>query len=511
MPLVAQCSKLCQLRKHRHFSSVETDLIESISFRLIRYNRPSRYNPHFRQVRAGLGIAQCLLEFPLNRRRMKLVNSCITSAQVIAMVLSGFVVFTKQAEGQSVFVSNRQVELSLPDLQTSEFRPNQRTQVRIGLPNAYPTSADRLVVQPKVQVGTAVEMADPMDPSWLTSHRPSAELTGEEQLNISQEVLPPPLSSPADQPASKRQSVVVDSAPPFFESMMDSAPLNPVRRRLSSNGSGLGHERLAFSLFDIDPAQPFNNFRIRAVLASRMHLPDRAEYFWAKAGSVKGPPLGESRMNYQEGRMRMELGSKKFSTAFEVPFRSTDPQVNENHAGLGDMQLIVKTVLLDGNQWMLTQYFGTHFATGNAAAGLGTGHVSLEPGMLFRNKLQENTWMHGELKFWFPLGADPQHGGQVLKFATGFNSVWFETDHNGWIPSIEIVAFSVLNGMATDSAGTLRPIDHDAIFYVTPGLHYVTDQKGDFGLFEVGSAVSLAVSKERFTDSTWNFDMRWSW
>ena len=209
--------------------------------------------------------------------------------------------------------------------------------------------------------------------------------------------------------------------------------------------------------------------------------------------------------------MRMELGSKKLSTAFEVPFRSTDPQVNENHAGLGDIQLIVKTVLLDGNQWMLTQYFGTHFASGNSAAGLGTGHVSLEPGMLFRNEFRENTWMHGELKFWFPTGADPQHGGQVLKFATGFNQVWMETDHNAWLPSIEMVAYSVLNGKATDSSGALRAIDHDAIFYLTPGLHYVVDQKGDFGLFEIGSAVSLAISRERFTDSTWNFDMRWSW
>ncbi len=452
---------------------------------------------------------QWVKELLLDRRRLKLLNPCIVAAQVVAIVLGGFVFTNDQAAGQSASVSNRQV--SGPSVQSTEFHPNQLAQVKIGLPNAYATSSDRLVVQPKVQIATAVEMANPMDPSWLTSHRPSAEFTGEEQLNISQEALPPPQSSPAGQPGFNRPSVVVESAPPFFESMLDSTPTIPVRRRPNFNGSGLGHERLAFSLFDIDPAQPFNNFRIRAVLANRMRLPDRAEYFWAKAGGGKGPPKGESAINYQEARMRMELGSKKLSTAFEVPFRSTDPKENENHAGLGDMQLIVKTVLLDGKQWMLTQYFGTHFASGNSAAGLGTGHVSLEPGLLFRNEFRENTWMHGELKFWFPLGADPQHGGQVLKFATGFNRVWLETDHNAWIPSVEIVAFSLLNGMATDSMGSLRPIDHDAIFYLTPGLHYVVDNKGDFGLFEIGSAVSLAVSKERFTDSTWNFDMRWSW
>ena len=93
---------------------------------------------------------------------MKLVNSCITLAQVVVLVLGGFVDFTNQAIAQSAFVSNGQVELSSPNVQSPAFRPNQRAQVRIGLPNAYSTSADRLVVQPKVQIGTAVEMADPI-------------------------------------------------------------------------------------------------------------------------------------------------------------------------------------------------------------------------------------------------------------------------------------------------------------------------------------------------------------
>lgn len=434
------------------------------------------------------------------------------SAQVIALALGGFVFLNERVDAQSVLESVVQPVPNRASFQSNEYRPNQRTQVEIGLPNAYSTTSDRLVVEPKVQVGTTVELANPTDPNWLASHRPSAELTGDEQLNL-QEVLPAPSPTlPGELPAIGRQSLVVESvAPPFFESLVETAPVHSKRRRPGCGESGLGRERLAFSLFDIDTAQPFNNFRIRAVLANRMHLPDRSEYFWAKAGGPKGPLNGESITNYQEARMRMELGSKKFSTAFEVPFRSTDPEINENHAGLGDMQLIVKTVLLDGNQWMLTQYFGTHFASGNAAAGLGTGHVSLEPGILFRNEFREETWMHGELKFLFPLGGDPQHAGQVLKFATGFNTVWSETDHNAWIPSVEIVAFSVLNGLATDAAGTIRPIDHDAIFYLTPGLHYAVDNKGDFGLFEIGSSVALALTKERFTDSSWNFDMRWSW
>jgi hypothetical protein len=465
---------------------------------------------------------------------MKHPNASIITAQCAAIMLACFAVVAP-SNGQSPVLVPVQVPVQMPvqmpekisvlsfdqsppaglaSFPTPVFRSGERTQVHVSLPTALPTTADRLIVQPEVQVGT--EMVDSLDSNWLSSHRPSAILSADDdQYSIVQEVIPsPPALSPRMEvpPPLSRQSILEEPVTPYFETMVNSVPL-PVRKRsfFCCGSGGLGRERLAFSLFDIDPAQPFNNFRVRTVVGNRMRLPDRAEYFWAKAGSPKGPPLGESVLNYQEARLRMELGSKKFSTAFEVPFRSVDPQFNENHAGLGDLQLITKTVLLDGEQWMLTQYFGTHFATGHAAAGMGTGRFGLEPGMLFRNEFRENTWMHGELKFWFPLGADPQHGGQVLKLATGLSHVWAETDQTAWIPSLELTSFSVLNGLATDALGTIRPIDQDTIFNLTPGLHYAVDKNGDFGLFEIGSSIALAVSDERFTDSTWNFDLRWSW
>lgn len=393
-------------------------------------------------------------------------------------------------------------------------QPITNTQVTVGLPSASPSTYDRLLVQPQVQYGVPLnDSVNPMDPNWLMSHRPSAAFSSPEQLSLSQEMLPSPQPMQFGQPQYYGPPEPVEAAP-VFESLLDSAPPPlPIPRRLGfgSGEVGLGQERLAFALFDIDSAQPFNNLRIRAALANRMHLPDRAEYFWAKTVTGGGPPLPESVIDYQEARIRMETGSKKISTAFELPFRSTDPDINKNHAGLGDMQLIVKTVLLDGKSWMLTQYFGTRFASGNAKAGLGTGKVGLEPGLLFRNEFREDTWMHGELKFWFPLGADPVHGGQVLKLASGVNRVLHQTDHNAWIPSLELSAYSVLNGGATTATGLVRPVDHDAIFYLTPGMHYAVDNRGDFGLFEVGCAVSIAMSRERFSDDTWIFDMRWSW
>ncbi len=303
----------------------------------------------------------------------------------------------------------------------------------------------------------------------------------------------------------------VFEAPPIFDSVLQEMPRLSFSQVDPCGEAGLGRQRLAFSMFDIDSAQPFNNFRSRFVFARGMQLPDRAEYFWGRTVDRTGPPLGEDAVDYQDLRLRMEMGSKKFSTSFEVPFRAVDPERNGNHAGLGDMQLIVKTVLLDGKEWLLTQYFGTHFATGSSKMGLGTGHVGLEPGLLFRNEWDELTWIHGELKFWFPVGADPEHHGQVLKFATGINRVWMETDRSALLPSIELTNFTVLNGLARNSAGTLRRVDGDCIFYLTPGIRYAVDQNGDFGLFEVGSALSFPVSDQRFADTSMTIDLRWSY
>jgi len=392
------------------------------------------------------------------------------------------------------------------------------TPVSVGLPMYSSVSRGELIGHPKVVLGAPMnEVLSGTSAEWFAGQRPSADMSlmdpylNDESLPAPREALtnPPPNDFPSPNAFLPSRSLL---ATPIFEGVLSSTSNSPVRRRRNACGQGgLGADRLAFSLFDIDPAQPFNNFRIRTGLGYGFQLPDRSEYRWAKTRTGAGPPSGESTLNYQEARMRMELGSKKFSTAFEIPILAVDPQVNRNHAGLGDLQLVLKTVLLDGKDWMLTQYFGTRFPTGSAGAGLGSGHVSLEPGLLFRNRMREQTWMHGELKFWFPLGADPSHGGQVLKFATGFNTVWSETDTSAWLPSLEFSTFSFLNGMATDATGALRAIDGDGMLYVTPGLRYAVDRKGDMGLFEVGTAVSLATTRERMTDSTWLFDMRWSW
>lgn len=389
----------------------------------------------------------------------------------------------------------------------------------VGLPTAL-SHGNGLMVQPEVKLGPPMVVGSTeMDVRWLQMQRPSAQLTSPQMLTAFQEVVPPPpptaeIFDPATMQAAP---MPIQNIEPLFQDLVQSTPVIPHRHYWWRQwwercpGSGLGQERLAYSLFDLEPAQPFNNLRMRTQIARRMHLPDRAEAFWQRTVDRAGPPLGESRLDYQQLNMRMELGSKKLSTAFEVPIRATNPELNRNHAGLGDMNIAVKTVLLDGEQWLFAQQFTTFLPTGSPTMGLGRGKVALEPGLLVRNRWNDRTWIHGQFKFWFPLGADPQHSGQVLNAATGLNRVLWETDTASLVPSLEFSTYSVLNGLARDSSQAIRAVDGDTMFYITPGLHYAVDRKGDLGLFELGTGVSLATTNQRFTDSTWMFDVRWSW
>ncbi len=151
------------------------------------------------------------------------------------------------------------------------------------------------------------------------------------------------------------------------------------------------------------------------------------------------------------------------------------------------MNIAVKTVLLEGEQWLFAQQFTTFLPTGSPTMGLGRGKVALEPGLLVRNRWNDRTWIHGQFKFWFPLGADPQHSGQVLNAATGLNRVLWETDTASLVPSLEFSLYSVLNGLARDSftSDSRDRWRHDALHYSS--IHYAKDRKGDLGLFEFGT------------------------
>eukprot|EP00913_Durusdinium_trenchii_P028465 g26693.t1 len=267
----------------------------------------------------------------------------------------------------------------------------------------------------------------------------------------------------------------------------------------TSTDVGIGQERVMHAIFALDRTEPLNNVLIRYDSYRGMAFPDRAEYFWASTAT--GPPLPETRLDYQDLLFSMETGGDRFSMVTEIPIRMLDPVNNGNTAGLGDISFGPKAVLVKGKRWQLAHIFRTFLSTGSTLKGLGTGHVSLEPGLLIRYKWTPRTFLHGELKYRFPIGADPMFSGQVLRYGFGAATVLYETDTFAMLPTMEFVGWSVLDGRKTLPSGLVADVDGEMFFSVQPGLRFVLGPKGDLGLFEFGISGAANLSNNGFFDN----------
>jgi len=277
---------------------------------------------------------------------------------------------------------------------------------------------------------------------------------------------------------------------------------NPANR---SGDIGIGRERLAFAPFEMDSSQPSNNTLFRFDAAYGFPFPDRAEYLWAKPG--KGP-TAETEINYQDLRFRTEMGGESFSAITEISLRSLDPVTIENTTGMGDMNVATKVVMLDGKSWQLTQITRTYLTTGAASKGLGTGHVSLEPGVLATYRWRPTTFIHQELKYWFPLGGDPEHSGQVLRYGLGYSHLLYETDAFAMIHTCEFISFWFLDGAKGDPS---TDIDVERAYQLYPGIRFVADTGGDFGLVEFGCAGTFSMGQQSLFSSFLRLDLRFSY
>lgn len=273
---------------------------------------------------------------------------------------------------------------------------------------------------------------------------------------------------------------------------------------------GIGRERIMFAPFDIEVPLPGNFFAIRYDSADGLRSPDRAEYFWAKQGGL-GPDAGESRIDYQDLRFIMSAGGKRFSTITEVPLRFIDAAGNGGTGGLGNISIATKLLLIDGQHWKITQFFKTYLNTGSPKRGTANGHVSLEPGLLAQYEWSPTRYWFSELRYWFPTGADPSHGGNVLRYSLGTSKLWYETDTFAVIRTMEFVGTSVLSGRKTLPNGLIAvDVDSEHSMAILPGFRFVLGPAGDLGLFELGLQAGIATNKKGFYTSLGRIELRFN-
>jgi hypothetical protein len=280
----------------------------------------------------------------------------------------------------------------------------------------------------------------------------------------------------------------------------------------------LGTERVMHAISFVDTTQPMNNFRMRFDAAYDWVSPDRAEYFWAQIGGrgpATVPPSPAPNVDYQDIRTYMEIGGDKFSVGTDVPIRIVDPDGGyANTSGLSDINITTKLLFLDGHQWQITNLFRTHIPSGDANRGLGTGHASIEPGFAMRYKYSDYTYFHADLKYWVPLGGDPNFEGEVLNYGFAMSHVWRETDCFAVMPTIEFKGYAFLDGLQTESITTIPQVvdvDPEGILIVHPGIRWAWDHGTDCGLREVGIFGGFAATSDSLYQELLRLEFRWSW
>jgi hypothetical protein len=224
----------------------------------------------------------------------------------------------------------------------------------------------------------------------------------------------------------------------------------------------------------IDSAIVGNQFRMRFDAAYNNPIPDRAEFFYGQCGCFNGvpvanfapgPALPETGVDYQEFIPYLERAfSTNFSMFVETPIRLINPDVNQNAGGWGDVNFGFKYALIAHPDEYLTAQLRVYTPTGEPAVGLGTGHFSIEPSVLYFRRFTENWTLQAEFRDWIPISNSvtpngDNFAGNVLRYGVGLGyDIWLSCDDcnsQRITPVAEVVGWTILDGFGFDGTNLI--------------------------------------------------------
>jgi hypothetical protein len=251
-------------------------------------------------------------------------------------------------------------------------------------------------------------------------------------------------------------------------------------------------------------ARPATYTRLRWDHGHNLTEPDRSEYFWAQIGG-KGPALPERRVNYDELSLYAEMGGGAFSFFINTPYRSFRAEVNGGAGGFGDLTLGTKTMFLDSELLQMTFQLATTIPTGLTGRGLGVGHVSMEPSMIWAVKLYPGTYWQGQLGYWIPISASANFAGGVVIYNNTINHVVCRPlPDTALIATIESSGWTFTAGRFTDANGVVQPANDTTYFALGPGARLAICDK-----FDIGFGVQFSVTGNHFAQQLYRTEFRW--
>jgi hypothetical protein len=261
------------------------------------------------------------------------------------------------------------------------------------------------------------------------------------------------------------------------------------------------------SSFFTPAPRPITQQRFRWDSGMNLILPDRATYFWSP------PPLGPAligspyranvNLNYNDLSVYTEIATNLISLFVEMPYRSMNSEEFGHVAGFGDINMGTKSLLYDCELFQVSLQMKTYILSGNFSKGLGTGHVSLEPSILFGLRISPDTYLQTQIGEWIPFTTF--YGGSVLLANASLNQVlWRVLPNVPLIGSWEVQTLSFQDGAYTDPyLGPFQKASGYTYINAGPGLRLFVCDRMDFG---VGS--SFALTEKHFAQTLFRSEFR---
>lgn len=197
----------------------------------------------------------------------------------------------------------------------------------------------------------------------------------------------------------------------------------------------------------IDNAILGDQFLLRFDAAYNNTEPARAEFVWPVDGPFGPGPGPETRVDYQDFSAYVERQVNGCWSVFgELPVRMLNPEIQDNTAGIGDVNVGFKRSLCSSCDTVKTLQLRTYVPTGDGTRGLGTRHVSLEPALLFYHRRSDWFAIQGELRDWFSMGGSDGFAGNVLRYGLGVTYTFNPCDCRPVSAVAELVGWTVLHG-----------------------------------------------------------------
>jgi hypothetical protein len=189
----------------------------------------------------------------------------------------------------------------------------------------------------------------------------------------------------------------------------------------------------------IDNAVPMDQLRVRFEAVDGINRSDRAEFIYAKGFD----PL----VKYQDVSTYLEVAPVPcFSTFIEVRQHMVNPELAPDAEGFGDMNVGVKYALVSEPNQVLSVQLRTFIPTGMPKLSIiGTGHVSLNPAVLYFNQVTDRLAIQADLHDYVPIGGS-DFEGNVLRYGAGVSYQVYECSTFTVAPVVEFVGWTVLDG-----------------------------------------------------------------